>query len=50
VLGWVVQYIYLLLFFICFVPLGPFLHKCVAIDFVIVFYCFVGDLLVAEFG
>jgi hypothetical protein len=40
---------YLLLFFICFEPLSPFLHKFVAIDFVIVLYYFVEDLLVVEF-
>jgi hypothetical protein len=45
-----VLYMYLLSFLICFVLLGPFLHKFVAIDFVIVLYCFVGDLLVVEFG
>jgi hypothetical protein len=40
----------LLLFFICFVPLNPFLHIFVAIDYVIALYYFVADLLVIEFG
>jgi hypothetical protein len=37
---------YLLLFFIFVVPFGPFLHRLVAIDFVIRLYCFVANLLV----
>jgi hypothetical protein len=40
---------YLLLFFICFVPFDPFLHKLVAIDFVIISCCFVRCLLVVAF-
>jgi hypothetical protein len=50
VLGWVVLYRYLLLFFICFVSFDPFLRKLVAIEFVIRLYHFVIGLLVVVFG
>jgi hypothetical protein len=41
---------YLLLFWIFFVPFDPFLHRVVAIDSVLILCCFVKDLLVVEFG
>jgi hypothetical protein len=50
VLGWVLQYMCLLLFLIYFVSLNPFLHIFVAIGSVIALYYFVVDLLVFGFG
>jgi hypothetical protein len=50
VLGWVVQCKCLQLFWICYLSIDPFVHRHVAIDFVVVLSRFVVCLLVDVFG